>query len=95
VEYAKAPAVTRERIYIDTMQQIYTSTSKVMLDYKGGGNLLYLPLDKLIQQGAAATIADPNAARPQPPSAEAAPATAPDLTPRSREALRDRGRAER
>ena len=50
-EYAKAPAVTRERIYIDTMQQIYTSTSKVMLDYKGGGNLLYLPLDKLMQQG--------------------------------------------
>ena len=93
VEYAKAPAVTRERIYIDTMQQIYTSTSKVMLDYKGGGNLLYLPLDKLIQQGAAATIVDPNAARPQPPAAEAAPA--PDTTPRSREALRDRGRAER
>ena len=53
-EYAKAPAVTRERIYIDTMQQIYSSTSKVMLDYKGSGNLLYLPLDKLLQQGAAA-----------------------------------------
>src|SRR5437762_1565715 len=41
-EYAKAPAVTRERIYIDTLQQIYSNTSKVMLDYKGSGNLLYL-----------------------------------------------------
>jgi membrane protease subunit HflK len=93
VEYAKAPAVTRERIYIDTMQQIYSSTSKVMLDYKGGGNLLYLPLDKLMQQGAAAALADPTAARPQPQPAEAA--TAPDTTPRSREALRERGRGDR
>jgi membrane protease subunit HflK len=95
-EYSKAPAVTRERIYIDTLQQIYSNTSKVMLDYKGGGNLLYLPLDKLMQQGAAATLADPALAgrAPQPPAAPEA-ATAPDMTPRSREALRDRGRAER
>ncbi len=93
-EYAKAPAVTRERIYIETMQQIYNSTSKVMLDYKGSGNLLYLPLDKLMQQGAAATLADPAAAgRPQAPAGPEA--AAPDITPRSREALRDRGRAER
>src|SRR5262249_58757330 len=41
VEYAKAPAVTRERIYIETMQQVLTSTSKVMMDYRGSGNLLY------------------------------------------------------
>jgi len=95
-EYSKAPAVTRERIYIDTLQQIYSNTSKVMLDYKGGGNLLYLPLDKLMQQGAAATLADPALAgrAPQPPAAPEA-VTAPDLTPRSREALLDRGRAER
>jgi membrane protease subunit HflK len=86
-EYAKAPAVTRERIYIETMQQVYSSTSKVMLDYKGGGNLLYLPLDKLMQQGAAAA----DAARP----AEPQPAPAPDAAPRAREALRDRGRPER
>jgi membrane protease subunit HflK len=62
-EYAKAPAVTRERIYIDTMQQIYTSTSKVMLDYKGGGNLLYLPLEKLMQQVAAPLIDQSGVAR--------------------------------
>src|SRR5712671_61394 len=53
-EYSKAPAVTRERIYIETMQQILASTSKVMMDFRGAGNLLYLPLDKLMQQGGAA-----------------------------------------
>ena len=52
-EYAKAPGVTRDRMYIDTMQQIFCSTSKVMVDAKSGSNLLYLPLDKLIAQVAA------------------------------------------
>jgi membrane protease subunit HflK len=52
-EYAKAPGVTRDRMYIDTMQQIFSSTSKVMVDAKSGSNLLYLPLDKLIAQVAA------------------------------------------
>jgi membrane protease subunit HflK len=50
VQYNKAPKVTRERMYIDTMQQILTSTSKVMVEQqKGSNSLLYLPLDKLIQ----------------------------------------------
>ncbi len=48
--YAKAPAVTRDRMYIETMQQIFANTTKVMVDAKSGSNLLYLPLDKLIQQ---------------------------------------------
>lgn len=48
-EYEKAPAVTRERIYLETMQQIMQNTSKVMVDQKGGQNLLYLPLDRLMQ----------------------------------------------
>jgi len=52
-EYAKAPAVTRDRMYLDTMQQIFTSASKVMVDAKSGSNLLYLPLDKLVSQTAA------------------------------------------
>ncbi|MBI1424363.1 MAG: FtsH protease activity modulator HflK [Gammaproteobacteria bacterium] len=47
--YNKAPQVTRERMYIDMMQQILTSTSKVMVDQQKGNSLLYLPLDKLIQ----------------------------------------------
>lgn len=50
VEYQKAPAVTRDRIYLETMQQIFSNTSKVMIDTKSNNSLLYLPLDKLIQQ---------------------------------------------
>jgi membrane protease subunit HflK len=53
VEYQKAPAVTRDRMYLDTMQQIFANTTKVMVDAKSGSNLLYLPLDKLIAQTAA------------------------------------------
>jgi membrane protease subunit HflK len=52
-QYAKAPAVTRERMYLDTMQQIYSDTSKVMVDTKGSNNTIYLPLDKLMTQSAA------------------------------------------
>jgi len=55
VEYAKAPEVTRQRMYMDTMQQVFANTSKVMVDTKAQGNLLYLPLDKLIQSAAAVT----------------------------------------
>jgi membrane protease subunit HflK len=93
-EYSKAPAVTRERIYIDAMQQVYTSTSKVMLDYKGGGNLLYLPLDKLMQQVAPPVIDQSGVAR-QMPAIPEQPSAAPDTAPRSRESLRERGRGER
>jgi membrane protease subunit HflK len=49
VEYVKAPAVTRERMYLDTMQQVMNNSSKVIVDQKGSGSLLYLPLDKLQQ----------------------------------------------
>ena len=49
-EYQKAPVVTRDRLYIDTMQQVYANVSKVMVDSRSGSNLLYLPLDKLMQQ---------------------------------------------
>jgi membrane protease subunit HflK len=90
-EYAKAPQVTRERIYIDTMQQVFSSTSKVMLDYKGSGNLLYLPLDKLMQAGGAAAAAD--ASRQAVPAPDAPPPV--DAAPRSRDSLRDRGRGDR
>jgi len=48
-QYEKAPAVTRERMYLDMMQQVMSNVSKVMVDQKNGNNLLYLPLDKLIQ----------------------------------------------
>ncbi|NJS36726.1 MAG: FtsH protease activity modulator HflK, partial [Brachymonas sp.] len=48
-EYAKAPQVTRDRLYIDAMQQIYSNTTKILVDSKSGNNLLYLPLDKILQ----------------------------------------------
>ena len=57
-EYQKAPEVTRQRLYLETMQQVYSNTSKVMVDAKGQGNLLYLPLDKLMQATAGATAAN-------------------------------------
>ena len=49
-EYQKAPVVTRDRMYYETMQQIFTNTTKMMIDSKNGSNLIYLPLDKLISQ---------------------------------------------
>jgi membrane protease subunit HflK len=59
VEYQKAPAVTRDRMYLDTMQQIFTNTSKLLVDAKGSGNLLYLPLDKLISKTGTGSDASP------------------------------------
>jgi modulator of FtsH protease HflK len=49
-EYKKAPDVTRDRLYLDMMESVLTNSSKVMVDVKGGNNLLYLPLDKLMQR---------------------------------------------
>ncbi len=53
VEYKKAPEVTRQRLYLDGMQEIMSNSSKVMIDVEGGNNLLYLPLDKMMQMGSA------------------------------------------
>lgn len=49
-QYQANPRVTRERIYLDTLEDIYSRTSKVMVDVEGGNNMLYLPLDKIMQQ---------------------------------------------
>jgi membrane protease subunit HflK len=53
VEYQKAPAVTRERMYLDMMQQVMGNVSKVMIDQKNGNSLMYLPLDKLLENSRA------------------------------------------
>ena len=89
-EYQKAPTVTRDRMYIDTMQQVYSNVSKVMVDSRSNSNLLYLPLDKLIQQAAAGTpAAAPAVVAPEtPPAAGAA-----DV--RSRDGQRGRDRDSR
>src|SRR3954471_15956151 len=89
-EYSKAPAVTRERIYLETIQQVLSSTNKIVMDYRGSGNILYLPLDKLMQQGGAAMPSEARAS--QRPTPEPAP---PEASPRSRETLRNRERGER
>ena len=91
VEYRKAPAVTRDRLYIDMMQQVLSSTSKVIVDQKSGSNMLFLPLDKILQMSAAGA---PEAMAKTPANAEPA---APSATPtenagRTREAFRSRDR---
>ena len=93
-EYSRAPEVTRERMYIETMQDVMSSASKVMIDAKGSGNLLMLPLDKLIQQSAGAPRAA--AAEPMPePAASQGGAAAGGFDPRDRELMRNRERGER
>jgi membrane protease subunit HflK len=96
VEYAKAPEVTRSRMYLETMQQIFSNTSKVMIDAKGQGNLLYLPLDKLVQ-AAGATVPNSQSTEITPPSTAARVVSPPPQierteTPRPRESLRSRDR---
>ncbi|PKM21758.1 MAG: FtsH protease activity modulator HflK, partial [Gammaproteobacteria bacterium HGW-Gammaproteobacteria-14] len=49
-EYRRAPAVTRERLYLETMEQVLSGASKVLIDTKQGNNMLYLPLDQMIKQ---------------------------------------------
>ncbi len=90
-EYSRAPQVTRERMYLETMQQVFSNTSKVYVDSsRGGSNLLYLPLDKLIQQSGGADPA--RAAAAQAPSAQQ-PAAASQVDPsRARDSMRARDR---
>src|SRR5262245_18177707 len=57
-EYQKAPAVTRERLYLETMEHVLGSASKVLVDTEGTGNMVYLPLDKLLEQRGGARGAD-------------------------------------
>jgi membrane protease subunit HflK len=101
-EYAKAPEVTRNRLYLETMQQVYTNTTKVMIDAKGQGNLLYLPLDKLMQ-AAGGVLPQTGAGTDPAASARSGGAAPGDLLPqtmdradtRSRDALRSRDREAR
>ncbi|MDM7943794.1 MAG: FtsH protease activity modulator HflK [Hydrogenophaga sp.] len=66
-EYQKAPQVTRERMYTDAMQEIYSNVTKVLVDSKAGNNLLYLPLDKIMQMTAQSPANTPAAAAVPPP----------------------------
>jgi len=74
-EYARAPQVTRDRLYLETMQQIFSNTSKVLIDSKSSSPLLYLPFDKLLQQssGDVATVRPPSPLPAEPAPAEPRP----------------------
>jgi membrane protease subunit HflK len=48
IEYKKAPKVTRDRLYLDAISDVYANSSKVLVDVEGGNNMMYLPLDKLM-----------------------------------------------
>jgi membrane protease subunit HflK len=89
-EYAKAPEVTRQRLYLETMQQIYANTSKVLVDTKGSGNLLYLPLDKLMQT-TAAPVTSVSEVVPDRPSAPASAMENRDVRTRGSLGSRERG----
>ncbi len=93
-EYQRAPQVTRDRMYLDTMQQIYSSVTKILVETRQGSSLLYLPLDKIMQQvsqGAAAAVSEaPAAAAPSSAQAPAAPSGLSDSRTRDNSRTRDR-----
>ena len=90
-----APQVTRDRMYLDTMQQIYSSVTKVLVESRQGSNLLYLPLDKIMQQVAQGAqrrrpSRQPHVAAPSPPQRRPAARPAGDSRTRDNSRTRDR-----
>lgn len=88
--YSRAPEVTRERLYLETLETVLSGVSKVLIDVQGTNNLMYLPLDSLLKPSESAS----NTTRPATSSAEATPTTAPAdnaLSPNGR--LRDISRS--
>jgi membrane protease subunit HflK len=101
-EYQRAPQVTRDRLYIDAMQQIYNNVTKIMVDARQGGNMLFLPLDKIMQQVAAQTPPQQQAPAapsdstqtPSPsPASAPPPSTSSGLSSSSDARTRDNGRS--
>lgn len=91
-EYNRAPGVTRERLYLDAVQQVLSNTSKIMVDQKSGNNLLFLPLDKVLQLSAGGALPQAGdsaerAATPDLPASSPAPSDS-----RSRDSFRSRDR---
>ena len=91
-EYQKAPQVTRDRMYLETMQQVMNNVTKVVVDSKQGANLLHLPLDRIMQMSgsAAATVEGAAASAAAAPAPAAAAPAAADA--RTRDAARTRER---
>ncbi len=101
-EYQKAPQVTRDRMYVDAMQQVYANVTKVMVESRQGSNLLYLPLDKIMQAtgtgNAGSSAIDsmlPGSSAALPPTLPVAPANSAPLDTRARDSSRTRERETR
>jgi modulator of FtsH protease HflK len=97
-EYQRAPQVTRDRLYLETMQQIYGSVTKVLVESRQGGNMLFLPLDKILQQVSSGGAAAPSHVAPPEPAAAApsstpAPPPSTSSTSSSDSRTRDNGRS--
>jgi membrane protease subunit HflK len=86
-EYQKAPGVTRDRLYTDALREVYSNVSKIMVESRTGSNLLYLPLDKLMQAAGA-----PQSAAPPMPAPAAETMNVPQSDARSRDNARSRER---
>jgi membrane protease subunit HflK len=97
-EYQRAPTVTRDRLYLESMQQVYSNVSKVMVESRAGSNLLYLPLDRLLQQASTPGTPAPagaGGATGGTDAAAAAPASTTSPDSRSRDGGRSRERESR
>ncbi|MDR2031710.1 MAG: FtsH protease activity modulator HflK [Azoarcus sp.] len=93
-QYKRAPEVTRERMYVEAVEEVLSNTSKLLIDAKNGNNMLFLPLDKLVQQAggrSAAKADDTISILPQAPS----PSPSSSGSGRARDLLRHRERGER
>ncbi|MDX1529655.1 MAG: protease modulator HflK, partial [Gammaproteobacteria bacterium] len=88
-EYRKAPAVTRERLYIEAMESVLARSSKVMVDVEGGNSLMYLPIDKLL----GSRVLNPESDQEDLLTGDRSrPQTSRDDAERTRSGLRDRSR---
>jgi membrane protease subunit HflK len=96
-EYQKAPQVTRDRMYTDAMQQVYTNVTKVLVESRNGSNLLYLPIDKIMQMSSQGATADgaPLAGSGAAPAATEPPLNSIPLDSRARDTSRTRDRETR
>jgi len=87
-EYQQAPDITRQRLYLEKMEQVFTNSSKLMIDQSGGNNVIYLPLDQLLRQRSGSNS---SAAAPASSSISQNGTTADARDSRNRLNLRDRG----
>ena len=94
-EYKKAPQVTRDRLHTEALQEVYSNVTKVLVDSRQGSNLLYLPLDKIMQSAGATPQAAQDAAARAQSTPPAAASTSTQVDARLRDLSRSRERESR